>query len=79
MQAVHETRHKRHALPLLVRARALLRPNGQLLYCDHYSEDGKQPGLMLDRAEQPEVLRAAGYARVELLHEEGGMALYAAR
>jgi SAM-dependent methyltransferase len=79
MQAVHETRHKRRALPLLAQARTILRPGGQLLYCDHYFEDGKKPGLMLDRAEQPEVLRAAGYAHVELLRDEGGMAIYAAR
>jgi len=79
LQAVHETRHKRRALPLLVQARTLLRPDGQLLYCDHYFEAGKKPGLMLDRAEQPEMLRDAGYSHVELLRDEGGMALYAAR
>ena len=83
MQAVHETRHKRRALPLLAQARTLLRPGGQLLYCDHYFDhhfgDGKKPGLLLDRAEQLEVLRAAGCSRVELLRDEGGMALYAAR
>ncbi len=79
MQAVHETRHKRHALPLLVQARTLLRPGGQLLYCDHYFADGTKPGLTLDRTEQPEVLRAAGYSRVELLRDEGGMALYTAQ
>lgn len=79
MQAVHETRHKRRALPLLAQTRTILRPGGQLLYCDHYFEDGKKVGLLLDRAEQPEVLRAAGYSRVELLRDEGGMALYAAR
>lgn len=78
MQAVHETRHKRRALPLLSQARTILRPGGRLLYCDHYFEDGKKAALLLDRAEQPEVLRAAGYSRVELLRDEGGMALYAA-
>lgn len=57
MQAVNETRHKRHALPLLAQARGVLRPGGQLLYGDHYFDEGKKPGLMLDRAEQP----AAGY------------------
>jgi hypothetical protein len=40
---------------------------------------GKKPDLFLDRAEQPEVLRAAGYSDVDLLRDEGGMALYAAR
>jgi SAM-dependent methyltransferase len=78
MQAVHEARHKRRALPLLAQARAILRPGGQLLYCDHYFAEGHKPGLMLDRFEQPAVLRAAGYANVRLLRDEGGMALYAA-
>ena len=78
MQAVHETRHKRHALPLLAQARAVLRPGGQLLYCDHYFEEGKKPGLLLDRSEQPEMLRAAGYIDVVVLRDEGGMALYGA-
>ncbi|HET9991186.1 MAG TPA: class I SAM-dependent methyltransferase [Kofleriaceae bacterium] len=78
MQAVHETRHKRRALPLLAQARAVLRPGGQLLYCDHYFEEGKLPGLMLDRFEQPEMLRAAGYSNVVLVRDHEGMALYAA-
>jgi hypothetical protein len=67
------------ALPLLAQARTILRLGGQLLYCDHYFEDGKKAGLLLDRAEQPEVLLAAGYSHVELLRDEGGMALYTAR
>lgn len=62
MQAVHETRHKRRALPLLVQARALLRPDGQLLYCDHYFEVGKKPGLMLDRASEVTLDVDAGFA-----------------
>ena len=36
MQAVHETRHKRHHVPLLERARSVLAPAGLLLYCDGY-------------------------------------------
>jgi hypothetical protein len=61
----HETHHKRRALPLLAQARTLLRPGGQLLSCDHD----------FDRAEQPEVLRAGGYAHADLLRDDGGMAL----
>jgi SAM-dependent methyltransferase len=76
LQAVHETRHKSRALPLLTEARPLLVPGGNLLYCDHYDGDGKKSGLFLDRTEQPAVLRAAGYAHVELLQDEGGMALH---
>lgn len=79
LQAVHETRHKRRAQALFAQARALLRPDGQLLYCDHYFGDGQNPSLVLERAEQPQVLRAAGFVHVELLLDEGGMALYSAR
>jgi hypothetical protein len=64
---------------LLAQARTVLEPGGQLLYCDHYFAEGEKAGLLLARAEQPEVLRAAGYAHVELVRDEGGMALYAAR
>jgi len=78
MQAVHETRHKSRALPLLAQARTLLGPAGTLLYCDHYFTERANPGLVLGRAEQPQVLRAAGYSRVELVRDEGGMALYRA-
>ncbi len=79
LQAVHETRHKRKALPLLAAARTVLRPGGVLLYADHYYEPGKNADLMLGRDEQRDVLRAAGYETIDLLHDEGGMALYAAR
>ena len=79
MQAVHETRHKRRALPLLTQARTVLRPGGHLLYCDHYFTEGKKVGLTLDRDEQPAVLRAAGFTEVTLIRDEGGMALYVAR
>lgn len=78
-QAVHETRHKRHAQPLLAQARTTLTPGGLLLYCDSYASSSTKPNLFLERDEQPVMLRAAGFAQVELLHEEHGMALYAAR
>lgn len=80
MQAAHETRHRRHLAPLLARARSLLNSNGALLYCDHYAEAGtaKNPALYADRDGQIAALHAAGFARVERLHDEGGMALYRA-
>ncbi len=78
LQSVHETRHKRRALPLLVQARSVLRPGGLLLYCDHYEGPGSRPGLALARDEQPAVLHQAGYERIELLLDEGDMALYRA-
>jgi hypothetical protein len=58
-------RHNRRALPLLAQARTILRP-------------GELRRFRFRRRLQPEVLRAAGYSRVELLRDEGGMALYAA-
>lgn len=79
-QAVHETRHRRHALPLLERARTLLVPGGRMLYCDSYLVDpgAKLAALMLERADQPRMLERAGFVDVRLLHDEGNMALYRA-
>jgi SAM-dependent methyltransferase len=79
MQAAHETRHKRHVVPLLARARSLLTPGGVLLYCDGYLHpDAKLPALSFDRAEQPRALERAGFSDVNLLHDEGHHALYGA-
>jgi len=79
-QAVHETRHKRHHVPLLQRARSLLVPGGLLLYCDGYlRETTKYPDLVLTRDEQPLALERAGFTAVQRLLDDDGMALYAAR
>ena len=79
-QAVHETRHRRHILPLFQRARTLLVPGGLLLYCDGYLVDPQSPlaALSLERADQPRVLERAGFVDVRLLHDEGNLALYSA-
>ncbi|MBL8620979.1 MAG: class I SAM-dependent methyltransferase [Myxococcales bacterium] len=79
-QAVHETRHKRHALPLFERARTLLVPGGLMLYCDGYLVDPTAPlaALTLTRADQPRTLERAGFVDVRLLHDEGNLALYRA-
>lgn len=79
-QAVHETRHRRHALPLLRRARTLLVPGGSMLYCDGYlvDPDGPLAALSLARDDQPRVLERAGFVDVRLLHDEGNVALYRA-
>lgn len=79
-QAVHETRHRRHALPLFQRARTLLVPGGLLLYCDGYLVDPESPlaALSLERADQPRVLEQAGFGDVRLLHDEGNLVLYSA-
>jgi SAM-dependent methyltransferase len=77
LQAAHETRHKRHLVPLLTRARTVIAPGGMLLYADHYlTPESKLPGLAPARDDQPLALERAGFVDVELRHEEGNMALW---
>jgi SAM-dependent methyltransferase len=77
LQAAHETRHERHLVPLLERARTVLVPGGVLLYADHYvTPETKHPGLMPARDDQPRALERAGFTGVELCHEEHDMALW---
>jgi SAM-dependent methyltransferase len=80
LQAAHETRHKRHLVPLLERARTVLAPGCVLLYADHYlTPDTKLPALAPARAEQPLALARAGYVEIRLHHDEGNMALWSGR
>jgi SAM-dependent methyltransferase len=77
LQAAHETRHKRHLVSLLERARTAVAPGGVLLYADHYLRpDTKLPALFPARADQPLALERAGFVDVQLRHEEGNMALW---
>ena len=77
LQAAHETRHKRHLVPLLERARTAVAPGGVLLYADHYlTADTKLPALSLARDEQPLALVRAGFIDVHLRYEESNMALW---
>ena len=77
LQAAHETRHKRHLVPLLERARTVVAPGGMLLYADHYlTSDAKLPALVHARADQSLALERAGFVDVGLRYEEGNMALW---
>ena len=77
LQAAHETRHARHLVPLLSRARTLLAAGGVLLYADHYlTPETKLPALFAARADQPRALERAGFVDVHLRHDEGAMALW---
>lgn len=77
LQAAHETRHARHLVPLLERARTVLAPGGLLLYADHYlTPDTGLPALFPARADQPLALERAGFVDVELRHEASHMALW---
>ena len=79
-QAAHETRHKKYLGRFLHSAGAQLPRDGLLLYCDHYAEPiaEKHPDLYVARNAQPVALLSAGFSNVQLLHDEGGMALYSA-
>ncbi len=77
LQAAHETRHKRHLVPLLERARTLLTPGGILLYADHYlTPETRLPALAPAREDQGLALERAGYVAIERRHDEGNMALW---
>ncbi|MDB4958191.1 MAG: class SAM-dependent methyltransferase [Myxococcales bacterium] len=77
LQAAHETRHKRHLVSLLERARACCAPGGILLYADHYlTPETKLTALSPTRDDQPAALARAGFVDVQLCYEEGNMALW---
>ena len=79
-QAVHELRHKRHALGLHQRVRTLLGGRGVYLVCDHFCGPGGQQNdqLYMTVDEQAQALRDAGFAHVQLIHQEQGLVLHAA-
>jgi SAM-dependent methyltransferase len=65
-----------HRPSLFSRVREILKPEGLLLYCAQYRQDalqGHDPRPPCD--ELPNLLRAAGFCRVEELMELGGMVL----
>ena len=80
IQAVHELRHKRHALALHQTVRTLLRPQGRYLVCDHYvGADGmRNDALYMTVAEQRDCLAAAGFDAVANLLESRGLVLHRA-
>jgi SAM-dependent methyltransferase len=65
-----------HQQTLFSRIRQLLKPEGLLLYCDHCQQaDPQGPDPLPCRDELPNLLKAAGFRRVEELMELGGMVL----
>src|SRR5262245_35980559 len=74
-QAVHELRHKKHAVALHRSARNLLRPRGVYLVCDHYvGTDGmSNASLYMTVDEQRTALQAAGFVCVANLPEMKGL------
>jgi SAM-dependent methyltransferase len=79
MQAIHEIRHKRHVPGLYQQIRALLRPRGLLLVCDHSPPDGSArfTSLHSTESEQHAALRASGFVEVRTELVLNGMYLCA--
>lgn len=69
MQAVHELRHKRHALKFYEECSRLLRKDGLLLVCDHLpkTDSGRDRALFMTEEEQLDAIQKAGFSRVETL------------
>ena len=80
LQAVHELRHKRHALALHAQVRTLLGLAGRYLVCDHVAgpADMANTDLYMTVAEQRAALEAAGFSDVRLVLLAGGLALHEA-
>jgi len=80
LQAVHELRHKRHALPLHRQVRSVLAPGGVYLMADHFCGPGGMANdqLYLRIDEQQAALREAGFTHVTELLREGGLVLHRA-
>ncbi len=80
MQAVHELRHKRHALQLHSTVLRLLRQGGVYLVCDHYtSEDAMtNTDLFMTVEEQRATLDNAGFESVQCVLQKGGLVLHRA-
>jgi SAM-dependent methyltransferase len=79
-QAVHELRHKRHHPALHQAVRRVLTTDGTYLVCDHFFGPGGRSNdrLYMSSAEQRDSLRDAGFSKVEVLLETGGLVLHAA-
>jgi ubiquinone/menaquinone biosynthesis C-methylase UbiE len=79
-QAVHELRHKKHAIALHRGVLSLLSLPGRYLVCDHHvGRDGMlNTALYMTVEEQRNCLEAAGFEAVTNLLEMGGLVLHRA-
>ena len=80
-QAVHELRHRRHAVGLHRQVLGVLEPQGSYLVSDHFSDPGglENTDLYMTRDEQMTALRRAGFDSVERLAVAGTLVLHLAR
>jgi SAM-dependent methyltransferase len=69
IQAVHELRHKRHAVTFYKECRGLLKHDGLLLVCDRLPQNDSERdrALFMTEDEQLTALRQAGFGNAEVL------------
>jgi SAM-dependent methyltransferase len=82
LQAVHELRHKRHAVRLYSQLASLLRPCAEVLICDHLPAVAHTPRhkvLYMTQEEKLEALTLAGLVDAKVAWSAHDMALYRAR
>jgi SAM-dependent methyltransferase len=78
MQAVHELRHKRHAVRLYRQAFDALAVPGRILICDHtpFDDTPRSLALYMTEAEQQQALADAGFSHVGVELAINGLVLY---
>ena len=79
MQAVHELRHKRHALRLYEQVWQVLAVPGRILICDHtpFDDSPTSAALYMTPREQQEALAEAGFSGVQVELTIDSLVLYA--
>ena len=81
MQAVHELRHKRHAVALHQAVGGLLRSGSIYLVCDHIAGPGGMADheLYMTVSEQADALACARFGDVSVVLEKDGLVLHRGR
>ena len=79
-QAVHELRHRQHAIRLHTQVLGLLNAGGSYLVCDHFLGAGAMSNaqLYMSVQEQRQALLDAGYVSVELICKAAALVLHQA-
>jgi ubiquinone/menaquinone biosynthesis C-methylase UbiE len=79
MQAVHELRHKRHALRLYEQAYRVLAVPGRIMICDHtpFDDSPKSRALYMTEREQRDALMEARFTDVHVELRMDSLVLYA--
>ena len=79
MQAVHELRHKRHALRLYEQAYDVLAVPGSIMICDHtpFDDSSNSTALYMTELEQQEALAGARFANVRIELRMDSLVVYA--